>query len=709
MIAAVKKTEYGVNYQLSDCSIIIENGSSTHMGVLVYANEEKETYQTGDKICVHGGLRSFPETRNDGEFNQRLYYKSIGVQYRITAKQIELLEKNNGITHIINEIKLSLDEHLKAIADEKDYGMLSAILLGDKSNLDQDIYKLFQENGIAHLIAISGLHVSFLGLTLYKLLKKSGAGFFVSFTVSFFFLAAYAVLTGNGISARRAVIMCVIQMGAYVLGRSYDMLSALALSAMVFLTENPYVCFHSGFQMSFLAVLGICVLVPVLENIFQQKINAVIKSMLGSAGISLFMLPIIMYNYFEIPLYSILLNIIVIPLMSLVLFCGVAALAISYLYMPFAVFFMGTAHYILKLYIILCDFVSRLPFSTVETGRPQIWQIVLFYSLMFFMVLVTWLSQSKKVLKKYFFKYDKKKIRKFKNIICLASLSASVIILLYKPSVLFTVDMVDVGQGDCILIRNRQLNMLFDGGSSDINNVGEKRIYPLLKSYAVKQLDYVFVSHSDSDHVNGIMELMDKPVKIKNLVLPDIIHSAVKAPDESYIRLVQKADACKINIIYVSAGWGVKLSNEIDITCLHPTHGYLYESTNDYSAVYRVKWNDFSILMTGDVENKGEINMLEKVGLEKAIALKTAHHGSASSSSQAFLNEVQPKLALISCGIQNSYGHPSAQTMERLRACGTQVYVTAKTGQIKITVRQGVVKVQTHLSDARKFNFVQSK
>lgn len=727
IIESVKQTEFGVNYQLSNCTIQIQEDSCENKNVLIYSNDTKTLYHIGDTICVKGGLKSFPSPRNDGEFNQKLYYKSIGIWYKIAAEHIEIIKESSGITHFRNQIKDSLDRHLHSIAAKEDYGMMEAILLGDKSTLSQDIYQLFQKNGIAHIIAISGLHVSFLGMALYKVFRKCGFGFLTSFTVSFLFLVAYAALTGNGVSARRAVFMCVLQMGASLLGRTYDTLSALALSAMIFLAENKYICFYSGFLMSFLAILGILFVVPSLNAIIIPVIDKKIekieenntwisyymisflrfitKAFIGSLGINLFMLPLLLYYYFEIPLYGVFLNIIVIPLMSLLLFCGVAALAVSYIFVPAGTFLMGTVHYILKGYVVLCEFVQKLPFSQIQTQRPEIGQIVGFYIGIGLMVMIVQIFQSKrwiKKLQKIKLLSLKCKMNTLRNGIALFFFAIAMIVLFYKAKVPFTVDMIDVGQGDCILIRKDNVNMLFDGGSSDINKVGEKRIYPLLRSYGINKIDYIFISHSDSDHVNGIMELMDltnKTFTIEYIVLPDIVSQTIKTPDDSYMNIIKKAKEKGIHILYAAAGWGVRFPCGINISCLHPSQGYLYESSNDYSAVYHVTYKEFSILMTGDVEKKGEQNILKENQFNKTMVLKTAHHGSSSSSGKEFLENVQPQIAIISCGINNRYGHPSTETMKHLKECGAEVYVTAKTGQIKIIVKDKGVEVQTYLED----------
>ncbi len=219
IVKSIKQTEFGVNYQLSNCTIQIQENRCENKNVLVNSNDIETRCHIGDTICVKGGLKSFPSPRNDGEFNQKLYYKSIGIWYKIAAQDIKIIKECSGMAKYQNQIKDSLDRHLQSMTTQQDYGIMEAILLGDKSNLSQDIYQLFQKNGIAHIIAISGLHVSFLGIAIYKLLKKCGFGFLTCFTISLLFLATYAALTGNGVSARRAVFMCVVQISVIM---NYD-------------------------------------------------------------------------------------------------------------------------------------------------------------------------------------------------------------------------------------------------------------------------------------------------------------------------------------------------------------------------------------------------------------------------------------------------------------------------------------------------------
>ena len=278
--------------------------------------------------------------------------------------------------------------------------------------------------------------------------------------------------------------------------------------------------------------------------------------------------------------------------------------------------------------------------------------------------------------------------------------------------------MLDVGQGDSIAMHTKDgMNILFDGGSTSKKNVGRYTIYSYLKTCGVRKIDYVFVSHPDKDHISGIYELIelcDNTFEIGTVVLPGIKRAAEsgnldeistgsyegrQADDMS--ELEQMLKAAGIKLVYADAGDCIK-SGRFSVKCLHPCEGYNYESTNDYSAVYLVKYGQFSMLMTGDAEKKAENCIIEDLGrmaetsgeavrfageLESVDVLKVGHHGSKGASSEEFLSYLKPETALISCGAGNSYGHPHAETLQRLSGIGAKVYRTDESGEIVVRVR----------------------
>lgn len=233
-----------------------------------------------------------------------------------------------------------------------------------------------------------------------------------------------------------------------------------------------------------------------------------------------------------------------------------------------------------------------------------------------------------------------------------------------------------------------------------MKNVGTKRILPYLKSQGVGHLDYVIISHADYDHISGILELIEmqnRGFSIGKIVLPDIINGE---EDDNYVNVVNSAQNAGINLVYGSEGDSIEYGNELLLTCVHPKEGYQYESANDYSAVYLLKYKNFKMLFTGDAQLKAEKAILEGEG-EKLLGhiniLKVGHHGSKGSSGEDFLRILRPETALISCGVDNGYGHPHNETLERLLSNNCKAYVTSSLGAIKVVTDGNTYTIQTFL------------
>lgn len=669
-----KITDYGVGYYL-------------HNGFYVTASEVNSEVSLGDTVMVKGKIKELKSPANDGQFDQKLYYQSIGIFYKVAANDISLVTSSGKYSRIVNYVNRRMKESFDSIAIDTDSGVLKAVVLGDKTDMDKDYYSLYQRNGIAHLLAISGLHVSFVGMALYRLMRKAGVTCIMAFGISCVFLAFYGMLTGNGVSARRAVIMCVVSMGAEVAGRMYDTLSALSLAAVILVTDNPYAVFNSGFLLSFFAILGICIMIPPVtgmlkplldkwcDNVYfdtppaiklsRKAVRWLAMALAQSAGISLFTLPVILYSFYEIPVLGVLLNVVVIPLMSVVLFTGIAGGVIALFNCQTAVFIIGSAHYILKFFQSLCSFTDKLPFNRWSVGQPQPWQIVLYY-----IVLVAGIYVIKGLKRKRF------------TGTCIW-LCVLVCVIGYKQKHEFQAHMIDVGQGDGIYVSAEGLNMLYDGGSTDVSEVGRYRIYPFLKSHGITKLDYIFVSHTDKDHVSGILELIkmgDSSLKINTLVMP--LAEGINE-DDNYKMLCDSARDNGIRIVYADAG-DFNISKEnLYISCVSPHKNGKYSDINSASAVYRVEYKNFSMLMTGDMTQESEKQMADS-DVRHVNCLKVAHHGSKTSSGSEFIEKLNPDIALISCGRDNKFGHPASKTIETLERSGCDIYGTDISGQISI-------------------------
>lgn len=687
-VSRINNTGYGKSITLKECEIKTEYGNS-HENVIVYVNNDEVFIKEGFVIEVSGSIGKFEKARNEGMFDAYTYYKSNGIAYRCEAGKIVVTGHKNSIEYIMPEIKNKINNIYEKITDNETKGFLNAVILGDKSEIDDEMYELYRNNGIAHILAISGLHITFLASFVYNMLRKRGIAFFPAFGICALFLVFYSIMTGNSVSAKRAVIMYMVKMGAEFAGRTYDTLSSLAFAMIIICAENVNIIYNPGFLLSFTSIAGIAIFCPAvvksMKKIIKTQnkyISKIIEMVSVSVGISIFMMPLIAYNYFEIPLYAPFLNLIIIPLMSVVILCAVAAVILSFISMSAASFIIGAVSIIIKLYTAFCKIINIMPYSRIITGRPEKSSCIIFYIILIIMSAA--ILNNKKII-----------MKKFPLIIIV-----SIIILFAKDTKTVEADFIDVGQGDSILVREKSGTvMLFDGGSSDIKNVGEKRIYPLIKCKGIKKIDYIFISHTDNDHINGIMELIElsgSDLKIKNIILPLIKNAS---QDENYNNIIKKSCEKGININYVNTGSKFNLKNDFSVTCIHPDNGYIYSDANDYSAVYILKKDDFKMLLTGDIEKKAEDNILKnkdvREELKNMTVLKAAHHGSASSSCEEFIKLVNPEVTVISCGINNRYGHPKESTLKMLKKYNSDIYVTKECGQVMIRYTKDKFYVKT--------------
>lgn len=676
---------------LIQCS---DTEEKTHLhGVVLYVDREEEYWLMGDVIACDVRLSCYPQARNPGNFDQKKYYETLNIQARGYPEKIQVLKKNqNPWVKGIFQLKRRLVEVYKYIGLDEDAGLYTSILLGDKSLLDVDVKKMYQDNGMAHILAISGLHIAILGMGLYRILRKCCIPFVPCFVICSILMVSYGIMTGNGVSVLRAVSMFLISVMADVLGRSYDMPSAMALAAIVIILVYPKIIFNSGFLLSFLAVLGIMLVKPALWKAVEERFlegkgrkkqrNPILDSILTSLSVNVMTLPVLLSTFYVFPIYSIFLNIIVLPLMSLMMFSAMAAGLMGLFCLPAAVALSGLGHYVLWFYKKLCEFFLQLPYAVWITGKPGWIGIILYYGFIMLGLLLVYYG-----------------VRSFMELIIIG-----VVCLVVRREPLFCMRMLDVGQGECIHITSQGTSMMVDAGSTGIRNVGEYRLEDYFKSQGVGKLDYVVITHADQDHISAILEIMgdedessersrqDGFLEIGCLILPDI-----SPRTESYEKVVRVASSKNIPIHYIHAGEKFYCGN-ILVECLHPALGYPYDSQNDYSTVIRLTYEDYQVLLTGDLEDSGENYLLENGLLNDIDMLKVAHHGSGKSTDEEFLSVVQPEIALISCGAKNSYGHPHKELLMRLETVGTKVFRTDELGAIEVKIEKGEVVVSGYVS-----------
>lgn len=651
---------------------------------LCYLKSGQAEPEMGSVVTVEGSYRAFEQASNPGQFDSYSYYLISGISYSLN--QAIILEKTvgyNKMEEALYRFKKFLSAKISEHFPEKESALMKAILLGEKGELDRDLKELYQRNGIAHILAISGLHVSMIGMGLYHLLRKCGVPMKVSAMAAAFLLLLYGMMTGFSVSALRAILMFSLHMLAVVFERSYDMLTALSVAAAALLIGQPLYLSHSGFVFSFGCVLGIGVLTPALTegrgDFFQKRKSIFVrgmKYMLSVFSMSLITLPIYLCYYYQFPVWSMFLNLLVIPLMSYLMAAGILLLLTGIIYPPLSAPLVLMIKGIFAIFDRACEINEQLPAHLVNIGKPQSWQMFVWAAVLLLIIFMR-----------------KKLALPVKWLLMLLAVLA----IVWRPGRGMELTFLDVGQGDGIYIETADgSRFLIDGGSSSVGSVGEYRLLPFLRYQGTRSLDAIFVTHPDEDHCNGVKEILEQniggDIRVRCLVLPDI---AMEAKGDAYRKLEETAKINEVPIAYISRGQRLQ-SGELNITCMHPAKGYASADANAYSTVLELAYGNFSALLTGDLEAEGEKELLSYFKNMKKYennaffntlegnltVLKAAHHGSAYSTPAEMLKLLSPRYTIVSCGKNNSYGHPHKELIDRLEDCRTDVMVTYETGAV---------------------------
>ena len=723
-VVRAKKAEDKVILELTDCIIIgyygQENLKAGNCRVRMdgEGREWLEEAFVGNKIRVFGTFSTFQPAGNPGQFDAHEYYTKQGLYADISALKLMVLDDSKAWGgHELFVLKQRFRESINSLYPEDKAGVLAAMLLGDKDMLQEEIENLYRQNGISHILAISGLHISMLCMGLFGILRKLTVSVRISVTISAVFLLLYVVFTGASTSSVRAAIMCFVMFGAKLFRRSYDLLSSLAFAAIVVTAMWPSELTSAGFLLSFGAVFGVALAKEVEYRILELHDGKRPWWCIFLFGgmIQCITVPISLWFFYELSPYGIFLNLVVIPFVSLIIGGGLASAVLGLWWSVPAKFPVGGTCLLLEFYEWLCEMTQKLPFSFVLIGRPAVWQLVVYYGLLA-VVLWYFLSDGSMkmlplrvlVLKKSFLN-TVSDISALKMVLAAGLLCAAIVLLFpvpQNPELMF----LDVSQGDGVLITTAEGTVILsDCGSSDVKNLAEYRLSPVLKQKGILMIDMAVVSHLDNDHISGIREvLQDMPIYdseaafaagysgaigIKELILPQVTEKS-----EAYEELEQLAWQKNVTVHYVQAGDELYREKDFLIECIYPQNAK--ESDNDTSLVFLLQTPKVLAWMTGDAGISSEAEIIKKLAAVnmsalrtgKTVLLKVGHHGSKTSSGEAFIEFVKPQIAVISCGYQNSYGHPHAEVLEYLTASGAEVFRTDLQGAVIVSPdsRRGV-------------------
>ncbi len=762
-ITRIEHKNHSTNLYLKDISII---SGSTLSDKLTESQGDEDVFEglianlsasssnaplhIGSRVTLRGEFSPFEPAANEGNFDAFRYYAIRRIDGRIKKARIEAVGSSYSfIADSLYRIRERTSEVFFYYLDEKKAGTVTALILGDKSELDEEIKESYQNAGIAHILSLSGLHIAAIGLLLTTLLRRLGLKIPAAAAVSGVVMLLYSIMTGLSTSTVRALIMFVMGITAMSLKRTYDLLSAAALSAVLMLMENPYYLHDSGFLLSFTAVMGISLIHPILLNIREEAaknrlisglhnsrsrpavfLRGLADSIVFSLSIQTATLPVTEYCFFQIPLFGILLNLLVIPLMSIVLAAGIILAvagnialevtgirAVHTLFDVTADVASGVAAAILKLYDMLAGIAEGSGKALYICGRPGPFQIMAYSVLIILVVILFSILQGRLKMNRLHRcdteGWDVSRLKKNFAVFSFVTIALATTVLCVRRYAPIEFHAVSVGQGDSMLIFGRNTPViLIDGGATDIKNTGKYRLIPCLKAYGIASIDYVFISHFDADHVNGIIEMLEDEncgISIKRLIISAAVPLMEEMKkNENYLKFL-KAASNRIPVILMDAGDEIE-TGEVLITALAPdTAGEQYKSRdlNDNSLVLHLlsKTTGITALFTGDMSTEVEEGLLEELGRgkeslkvlkEPVTILKVAHHGSRTGSSEEFIDLVSPEISTVSCGRDNSYGHPHQEALQNLsRVRGNHIFITSECGEITIKADKNGISVSS--------------
>ncbi len=617
------------------------------------AYSKKANIQIGDKIKLYGSIENPKEPTNFGGYDEYIYYKSRKIDYKMFVDDIDVIKESKSILPIIrNKFRNNIDDTFYLGKGD----IVKAMVLGDDSFLSDNTKELYRNSGIYHILIISGLHIGIIFQSLnfvfskFKMLKNKT---FIIIIVIIF----YSYLTGNSLSTVRAVLMMSIFSLATYLKKYGDSLSGLFLTIIILLIYEPIMIFDVGFLYSFSAVGGILTLnEPIytlmfyinlkLNNIFKLLEHKIIYEKLAFLiSIQISTLPVSLYFFYNYYTYGIIANLMIMPFTYIVVVLSFVSMVLGGILPIIKFTLMPTVFLILEFFELVSETVSNLPYFKILIGRPNIIFIILYFYMIFVVI-------------------NFKKPNIVKNLI-----GTFVIIVAVSFNNKMEVVFLDVGQGDSIVINYKGKVIVIDGGIND----------RVLKNYldykGVSKVDAVIGTHTDKDHVGGLIDLIDKK-NIIRFMLPNIDYDE---DDKNYIRLREKLTYKGIDIDYLQSGMQITIDDCI-ISVLNPTRK-IYGNKNNGSVVLQVNYKDVSFLLTGDIGSE-EKELIDLYNLRSNI-LKVGHHGSKTSSSDIFLKAVNPSVGIVSSKKNNMYGHPSKEVVENLNINNIEMLQTSELGDIK--------------------------
>lgn len=739
VISEVVNKEYKYTYTVRVNKI---NGNELKEEIKLLVNLKKNKIKEdrpefGDYIIIEGVYEKPRTARNYKGFDYKQYLKSKNIYGIVNIDKYNIIEKEkiDIISKVINFVQKNIKQNMAKVLEEEQSALCIGILIGDRENISDDTEENFKRSNLTHLLAVSGSHITYIIVALTTILGKKNHKFSIIFTI--IFLIFFMILTDFTASVMRASIMGILTLLSGIFYRKSDTINNLGISSLILLIYNPYFLIDAGFLLSYAGTMGIVFLSDkitnkiyitfnvkrenntnkntskinsnvklgeidtkykiknhyktIIKSFFNKLISYLINSFSITISANILIIPIMAYLFSTISFTFWISNLLAGPVMEFTTIFGFVVYFIS-LILPMLSELLGILLNVsLTILLKIAEMSSVIPGSVIYIKTPSIILCVIYYLVVLVLTNLRYIRLNKKI--------NVFLVRLYKYKIKLIAICIVPIILLnimqYNTNYL-RIYFIDVGQGDCTLIRTIQnKNILIDGGGEEFGNfdVGESILLPYLLDRGITKIDYMMISHFDSDHIDGLFKIMEN-LKVENIVI-----SKQGEKSENFKKFITIVSKKKINLIIVKSGDYIKIDNYSYFEILFPEESFIKENVlNNNSIVAKFISGDFSILFTGDIEKIAEerlIQMYSKTNKLKSEILKVAHHGSKSSTIEEFLNLVQPKIAVIGVGEDNNFGHPNSDVIKRIKAYTSKIYRTDKYGEIKIKYKNRKVEIKT--------------
>lgn len=658
VIAEKEPKEYKDLYKVK----IVNSKNSARNGTKLYIRvNKKANIEVGDMLLINGTYLEPDVARNERGFNYKEYLKTLEIYGTVEINHYKVIKKGriNKLILYTARLKEILKSNIsKVIKKAENKNLLIAMILGDTEDLSEELKTDFLNSNLYHILSVSGGQVSniIIGITiLFRLLKIHKK---IMDVLCIVILIEFMFLTGLTPSIIRACIMCIISLISGLIIRRYDIANSLGISLLIILINNPFAINSLSVLLSYFGFLGIIV----LGSFTIKEVNKVIKNnilryilniVISSVAAQIFIFPIILYIFGTISLTFIFSNLLIIPLSTVITIIGLFIMIC-----PLQIF--GFVEPLIELTINIVGFFSNIGISKIYCIIPNIKEIITYYVMNLYLYYMLRRDYIYKI--KHFFR----KYKKIIVIILLLSIGTSYIYKNIQKDLY--INFIDVGQGDSTLITTQfNKKILIDGGGSEFGStfdVGEKTLLPYLLKKKIHKLDYVIISHFDSDHVGGILTILEE-LNVKQVLISKQVEYS-----ENYNKFLDIIKKRNIKIKIVEEGNTINIDKNTYLDILWPEEKQIKDNVlNNNSLIVRLCYKNFKMLFTGDIEEIAEQRLLQKYeNTEKLTAdiLKVAHHGSKSSSIAEFLEKVNPRIALIGVGKNNKFGHPNAGVLDRL-------------------------------------------